>query len=267
MSRCGGPRCRSAQTTADPPDPPNSQGRPRRQQHLDSRLAGRTPPPCRNGDRSSPRPDAQHASTPFLPVLAERLAAISRSGINAAQLLNTAINAGPLPDEHGAAALWWRISRHLHPAVTAAAARSNLPLTAGWADQLADVVGADLADRLRHSPSWPALVSAVDHALQRGWPLDQLLADNGPTPPMTSANRWCGGFRSSPTPPPTRPTATGDPQADMSANRPPHHGEPIVNIDTPVRHPRRRRHRPSRARARASRPRPSSRPGRRGSLG
>ena len=109
----------------------------------------RTPPPCRNGARSSPRPDARRARDTFLPVLAERLAAISRSGINAAQLLHTAINTGPLPDEHGAAALWWRISRHLQPAVTASAGHDDFhhhPLGRP----------ADRAGRRRPGPPAPA---------------------------------------------------------------------------------------------------------------
>jgi hypothetical protein len=47
----------------------------------------------------------------FAPILAGRLAAISRSGVNATQLLRTAVIGKPLPDEHAAAALWWRICR------------------------------------------------------------------------------------------------------------------------------------------------------------
>jgi hypothetical protein len=46
---------------------------------------------------------------PFLPELAERLSYLTRSGFDATHLLRSAAAAGPLPDDHPAAALWWRI--------------------------------------------------------------------------------------------------------------------------------------------------------------
>jgi hypothetical protein len=46
---------------------------------------------------------------PFLPELTERLSYLNRAGFDATQLLRSAGAAGPLPDDHPAAALWWRI--------------------------------------------------------------------------------------------------------------------------------------------------------------
>lgn len=46
---------------------------------------------------------------PFLPELADRLRNVARSGLDATLLIRTAAAAGPLPDNHPAAALWWRI--------------------------------------------------------------------------------------------------------------------------------------------------------------
>lgn len=46
---------------------------------------------------------------PFLPKLTERLSDLTRSGFDATNLLRSAAAAGPLPDDHPAAALWWRI--------------------------------------------------------------------------------------------------------------------------------------------------------------
>jgi hypothetical protein len=46
---------------------------------------------------------------PFLPELAERLSDLPRAGFDAAHLLRSATAAGPLPDDHPAAALWWRV--------------------------------------------------------------------------------------------------------------------------------------------------------------
>jgi hypothetical protein len=46
---------------------------------------------------------------PFLPVLTERLSDLTRFGFDAIHLLRSAAAAGPLPDDHPADALWWRI--------------------------------------------------------------------------------------------------------------------------------------------------------------
>ncbi|MGL5823386.1 MAG: MobF family relaxase [Nocardioides sp.] len=112
----------------------------------------------------------------FTPLLAERLAAISRAGINAHHLLHAATGAGPLPDEHAAAALWWRMARHLTPAV---AAQAGDPTHHGhlttWTTQLTELLGPDRTNRLHTSSWWPALAANIDHALQRGWQLADLL--------------------------------------------------------------------------------------------
>ena len=71
----------------------------------------------------------------FTPVLAERLAAISRAGLSAGHLLRAASTQGALPDDHAAAALWWRISRRLSPAV-AARVDDRHDLTPTWASRL-----------------------------------------------------------------------------------------------------------------------------------
>jgi hypothetical protein len=46
---------------------------------------------------------------PFLPELEEKLSNLARAGFDATQLVRAAAAAGPLPDDHPAAALWWRI--------------------------------------------------------------------------------------------------------------------------------------------------------------
>ena len=46
---------------------------------------------------------------PFLAELTERLSNLNRAGYDATQLVRSAAAAGPLPDDHPAAALWWRI--------------------------------------------------------------------------------------------------------------------------------------------------------------
>ncbi|MQW77312.1 relaxase domain-containing protein [Nocardioides sp. dk4132] len=117
----------------------------------------------------------------FTPLLAERLAAMSRAGVTAHELLRTAAApdhpSGPLPDEHASAALWWRMARHLTPA--AAAQIGDGPhgenVTTDWAPGLADLFGPERAANIQASTWWPALVTNVDHALQRGWQVEALL--------------------------------------------------------------------------------------------
>ena len=55
--------------------------------------------------REAPRATAD----PFLPELRERLSNLTRAGFDATVLVRSAAAAGPLPDDHPAAALWWRI--------------------------------------------------------------------------------------------------------------------------------------------------------------
>ncbi|TWH01763.1 DNA primase catalytic core [Nocardioides sp. J9] len=117
----------------------------------------------------------------FTPLLAERLAAMSRAGVTAHELLRTAAApehpAGPLPDEHAAAALWWRMARHLTPAVAAQIGDGSHgeSVTTDWAPRLADLFGPERAASIQASTWWPALVSNVDHGLQRGWQVEALL--------------------------------------------------------------------------------------------
>ena len=50
----------------------------------------------------------------YTPHLAEHLAELSAAGVDAEALLHTTTGPGvPLPDDHAASALWWRIQRHL----------------------------------------------------------------------------------------------------------------------------------------------------------
>ena len=87
-SRCGGPPPASTPPTSDPPDRRNSTGPPPPTNgHSTRRSPTAAPPPCRNGDRPSAAAGPSAAQDPFLPVLAGRLAAINRAGINARHLL------------------------------------------------------------------------------------------------------------------------------------------------------------------------------------
>ncbi len=120
------------------------------------------------------RGDSMPGAEDFLVELAERLAAVSRAGIDAAALARRCAHQAPLPDDHAAAALWWRITGQLAPAVATQLATDHT-LTTGWTPRLAELLDPGHLTRLQASPAWPALVATLDQALQRGWRLEDLL--------------------------------------------------------------------------------------------
>jgi hypothetical protein len=133
----------------------------------------------------------------FAPLLAARLAAISRVAVDARQLLRSAVIGKPLPDDHAAAALWWRICRHLPPALSAQVNR-DATFISPWESRLVELVRAERGEIFQASPWWPALVTAVDQGLRRGWRLEDLLCSNngGLTGGRsTCARPWCGASR------------------------------------------------------------------------
>lgn len=128
----------------------------------------------------------------FAPRLAQRLSQLSSSGINARQLLREAAGVGPLPDDHAAGALWWRMARHLTPAVAEGADATHHLITA-WSGTFTHTVGEDAARKMESSPWWPALVATIEQALQRGWNLNDLIADArqaDPTGHLDTCQAW-----------------------------------------------------------------------------
>ncbi|WP_407344991.1 MobF family relaxase [Pengzhenrongella phosphoraccumulans] len=147
----------------------------RYQQALDTRLDRNHTPALAEWQPLLDRALTLATRDPFVPVLAERLSALSRAGLDAPQVLRNALADGDLPDDHAAAALWWRITGRLSPAV-ATQAESDHHLTTAWTPRLANLVGQDTADMLQASPWWPALITTVDHAIARGSTIESLLA-------------------------------------------------------------------------------------------
>jgi len=144
------------------------------QRHLERRLTGDRQPALAEWGPLLRRLEPRLAGDNFTPTLAARLAQLSASGLNARTLLRTAAGEGNLPDDHAAAALWWRIARHLTPAVTAAL-DTDQPLTTAWTTTLGDAVGPERAAELQSSRWWPALVTAVDRGIRQGWTPNDLL--------------------------------------------------------------------------------------------
>lgn len=128
---------------------------------------------------------------PFTPILAERLAAMARCGIDALGMLRRAAAVGVLPDEHASAALWWRITAHLSPAV-AEQIDTDQHLSTPWAPRLPDLLGQHRAAQVQDSPWWPTLVTTIDRAIARGWSIQDLLRGESVPPrslATTPANR------------------------------------------------------------------------------
>jgi hypothetical protein len=120
--------------------------------------------------------DARLPTDPHWTRLAAKLSAIDHAGIDVAALAANAVRGHPLPDEHAADALWWRLARHLTPATLAATEHTNNggPDPA-WAAALTTVLGATRAHHVRADSAWPALIAAVTNASHAGWPPDQLI--------------------------------------------------------------------------------------------
>ncbi|WP_130014290.1 MobF family relaxase [Serinicoccus sediminis] len=144
------------------------------QQDLDTCLRmGRHPAMAEFGPLITAASPAAHQDR-FAPVLAERLAGLSRAGLDAPATVRAALSDGPLPDDHACAALWWRINRSLSPAV-ATEMDTQHALATDWQRLLVDHVGAARATAMQDSPWWPALVTTVEQATARGWLVTELL--------------------------------------------------------------------------------------------
>jgi len=182
----------------------------RAQQSLDARVAGALGDPAAAANRwrtLARQVEPRLLVDPHWPSVADKFAAADRAGIDITALVTSLVSnprntdtaavadpgpgldapghqARPLPDEMPAAALWWRLSRHLAPAALSAQAgdlgtdspASPPALRPAWTSHLEVLLGGDLAARVTADPAWPALVAAVSQATDRGWTAEQVLA-------------------------------------------------------------------------------------------
>ncbi|MGB6022700.1 MAG: toprim domain-containing protein, partial [Ornithinimicrobium sp.] len=154
---------------------------------------------------------------PFTPLLSSRLCAVAGAGLDAHSLLAAAAAESPLPDDHAAGGLWWRISAHLSPAVIADT--DNGPVVTDWTDQLAALVGEDRAASLQHDALWPVLRATIDQALHRGWQLPDLPLEIGYGDPCSRAGEcqslvWRISVLFDPPPAPEATTPDGEPAGE-----------------------------------------------------
>ncbi|CAH0299891.1 MobF family relaxase [Rhodococcoides fascians] len=118
--------------------------------------------------------DTHIARDPYFPILADRLSAAARAGIDVHTLVRDSLAASPLPDELPAAALWWRLSGELSVAALDADTDGAV-LEPSWAPVLTELLGYTAAVRVMSDPTWPSLVATVDAADPTLWTPGQLL--------------------------------------------------------------------------------------------
>ncbi|OPX08287.1 MobF family relaxase, partial [Mycobacterium sp. AT1] len=115
--------------------------------------------------------DPNITADPFWPRLATHLDQAARAGADVTALVTDAMSRhGALPDELPAAALWWRLSGTLAPAMLDTA---NERLRPPWTTELHRILGSSAAESVTADPAWPALVAAVNAS---DWPPADLLS-------------------------------------------------------------------------------------------
>ena len=108
-------------------------------------------------------PDISHDL--YWPIVARRINQAAKGGMDVPTLLAAALARGPLPDEHPASALWYRLATTLAPAV---GGDSHNRLRPPWVDTLTASLGDELTGRILRDPQWPALVAGVTTAERHG---------------------------------------------------------------------------------------------------
>ncbi|WP_255123015.1 MobF family relaxase [Rhodococcus sp. 14-2470-1b] len=118
--------------------------------------------------------DTHIARDPYFPILADRLSAAARAGIEVHTLVRDSLATSPLPDELPAAALWWRLSGELSVAALDADTDGAV-LEPSWAPVLTELLGYTAAVRVMSDAAWPSLVATIDAADPTLWTPGQLL--------------------------------------------------------------------------------------------
>lgn len=107
--------------------------------------------------------EARVSQDPYWPVLASRLDAAALEGVDVPRLVATALDQGPLPDEHAAAALGSRVTRDLAPG-SAEVAR----LRPTWATSLVSALGETHSGTVMSDGHWRDLVACIEDATATG---------------------------------------------------------------------------------------------------
>lgn len=114
---------------------------------------------------------------PWAIVLREKLAMAEAAGAPVAGYLSRALERGPLPDDHAAAALWSRIEPDLAPVATLADTQGVRRLRPAWTDHLLTQLPERHAAAVLRSAQWPQLVAEVSAAAKTTGTDPQALLD------------------------------------------------------------------------------------------
>jgi conjugative relaxase-like TrwC/TraI family protein len=109
----------------------------------------------------------------YIPVLAQRLATLSKAGVDADRQLRLAIAEGVLPDDHAAAALWWRINRFLPPGLGTEVDQTRPGTTPPGVEHDSRherwvALSTELDPRLLTQRDWPVLANIMQIAHDQG---------------------------------------------------------------------------------------------------
>ncbi|WP_216917397.1 MobF family relaxase [Nocardia noduli] len=159
-------------TDRRPTGPPRFAIRERRYQtRLTREISALLGSPHRAAARWAPlaqRIEPRLTEDPYWPVLAEHLTRAARTGTDIDTLVHTVAAERPLPDEHPAAALWWRLARTLIP-LHLEHAEVFRPT---WLSDLERLLGPEQVAAILDDPGWAGLLAAVEDAGNRWLPAD-----------------------------------------------------------------------------------------------
>ncbi len=110
----------------------------------------------------------------YWPAVAQKLTTAQDAGIDVNPLLISAVSA-PLPAEATAAALWWRLARHLGDA--SGARRGTVDTAVPWRARISETLGETLTAHITADPLWPVICARFDRAARDGADPDQLAGD------------------------------------------------------------------------------------------
>lgn len=116
---------------------------------------------------------------PFRTDIAERLAAMARVDVNPYVALDSAADRGPLPDDHPAAALWWRLQGQLTPEQASRVERNEQHRPHRGEQEPEQHWAAEVAaidPRIPSSPRWPLLAKLIQDIHQSGYDVPKLLS-------------------------------------------------------------------------------------------
>ena len=115
-------------------------------------------------------------SDAYWPVVVRRIEQAAKAGIKVEPMLHAALARGPLPDEHPASALWYRLAATLNP-IAATEGDPTSRLRPPWTDTLLGELGEDVGRRILRDPYWPSLVAAVSDVERHGGDAATVITD------------------------------------------------------------------------------------------